>query len=70
MPMTPTAISALDEIGDNLQYVLLPSGSIVHQNGVPVRLITGALVTAAYGNMSQLIGHHLAAVPTAPKHEG
>ena len=53
-------------VEENSQYVLLPAGSIVHQNGVPVRLITGALVTVAYDSMSELFGHHLGSVPVAP----
>ena len=45
--------------GELMQWVLLPQGSVVHQNGIPVRLITGALVSVAHGNMQFLVGHHV-----------
>ena len=62
--MTTTTLKQDNEIGENMQYALLAAGSVVHQNGVPARLITDAIVAIAHGNMAQTVGYHLAAVPT------
>lgn len=60
------ATNPASHIEEPLEWVLLPEGSVVHQNGVPIRLVTGALVSVARANMSMLVGHHVCAVPVAP----
>ncbi len=55
-----------DEFNGPSDHVLLPAGSIVHQNGVPVLLITGALVRVARGNVPMLVGHHMGAAFDPP----
>lgn len=46
-----------------MEAVIIPAGTVVQINGVPVRLPTDTLVETAYSNMSSLVGYHYAHVP-------
>ncbi len=47
-------------------YILLVEGSIVHQNGIPVQLVTSAVVRANRANTPMLVGYVLASVAEPP----
>lgn len=61
-----TEPAAVISNNEDMEYVIIPEGQVIHQNGVPVVLVTGALVQVPYSNMQFLTGYHLCSVPKPP----